>query len=98
MAEAVDFPGSNFRFLAPPGRDDVADLHTFRQPGGPCNVSCWKLTPEELEEVVRTGRVFLSVMSGPAFYPAFLGSESVVRGVAVDYGPVWARSTEPDHG
>ncbi|ALC13799.1 hypothetical protein [Sphingopyxis sp. 113P3] len=95
MADAIKFPGSNFTFTAPPERDDVRDLHTFRQPGGPCNVSCWQLRPEELDEVNRTGRVFLSVMSGLQFYPAFVGAESVVRSVVVDYGKVWDRGPWP---
>lgn len=95
MADAINFPGSNFTFTAPPERDDVRDLHTFRQPEGPCNVSCWQLRPEELDEVARTGCVFLSVMSGLHFYPAFVGSESVVRSVVVDYGKVWDRGPWP---
>lgn len=92
MAEAIRFEGANFVFKAPPEREDVSDLHTFRQHGGPSNVSCWRLSPEELEEVNRTGCVWLSVMSGPMFHPAFVGAESVVRSVVVDYGPVWKRS------
>lgn len=95
MADAVNFPGSNFTFMAPPDRDDVRDLHSFRQHDGPCNVSCWELRPDELDEVNRTGKVFLSVMSGLSFYPAFVGSESVVRSVAVDYGKVWDRGPWP---
>ena len=91
MAYAVDFAGSNFTFKAPEGREDVSDLHTFRQRGGTCNMSCWQLSPEEIEEVSRTGRIYLSVMSGALFYPVFLGSESRVRSVVVDYGPVWER-------
>lgn len=43
----------------------------------------------------RTGCVFLSVMSGMQFYPAFLGAESVVRSVVVDYGKVWDRRPYP---
>ena len=92
MAYAVNFKGSNFSFKAPEGREDVSDLHTFRQPGGPCNVSCWELSAEELAEVNRTGRVFLSVMSGSIFYPVFVGTEDVVRSVVVDYGPLWERN------
>jgi len=100
MAHAVNFPGSNFTFTAPPDRDDIGDLHTFRQHDGPCNVSCWQLTPKELEEINRSGgKVFLSVMSGRVFFPAFVGSESVVRSVVVDYGRPWARrESEGRHG
>lgn len=91
MAEAIKFPGANMVFKAPPGREDIVDLHNFRQPNGPANVSCWKLTPEELEEINRTGCVFLSVMSGNNFFPAFVGSEGVVRSVVADYGMLWER-------
>ena len=91
MADAIDFPGSNFTFKAPEGRDDIGDLHTFRQRNGPCNVSCWRLRPEELDEINRTGCVFLSVLSGGTFFPSFVGSESTVRSVVVDYGQVWSR-------
>ena len=91
MAQAIDFVGSNFTFVAPPGRNDIGDLHTFRQHDGPCNVSCWKLTPEEIAEVSRTGCVFLSVMSGRSFPPVFVGSEEAVRSVVIDSGKVWSR-------
>lgn len=91
MAEAIPFPGANFVFAAPEGRDDIVDLHTFRQPNGPANVSCWHLTAEELAEINRTGCVFLSVMSGRLFFPAFVGSESTVRALVVDCGAVWER-------
>lgn len=92
MALAVPFAGANFTFKAPPDRDDIGDLHTFRQPNGPCNVSCWELTEEELAEVNRTGRIFLSVASGRVFYPSFVGSESSVRRLVVDYGVPWDRT------
>jgi hypothetical protein len=95
MAEPIDFPGSNFTYLAPEGRADIGDLHTFRQHGGPANVSCWRLTPEELEEVNQTGCVWLSVMSYRTFFPAFVGSERTCRSVVVDYGSIW---TPGKHG
>lgn len=91
MAQAINFAGSNFTFKAPEGRDDIGDLHTFRQPNGPANVSCWKLTKEELEEISRTGEIYLSVMSGGVFYPSFVGSLTTVRSVVVDYGVIWDR-------
>jgi hypothetical protein len=93
MAHAVNFPGTNKTFTAPEGREDVSDLHVFSN--GVCNVSAWELTDEELEEVVRTRRVYLSVMSGPVFYPSFLGSEGQVRSLVVDYGKVWQREEKP---
>lgn len=93
MAEAVYFSGANFMFAAPMGREDVCDLHTFRQPNGPANVSCWRLSADELEEIKRTGCVFLTVQSGRMFFPAFVGSETSVRLLVVDTGAVWERGT-----
>lgn len=37
--------------------------------GRPMVISCWKLTQEELEEIQRTGRVWLSIW-GPTMPPA----------------------------
>lgn len=92
MARGVDFDGSNVVYKAPEGREDVADLHVFAN--GKALVSCWELTPEELAEVNRTGRVFLSVLSGRVFYPSYVGSESSVRALVADYGPIWKKSND----
>ncbi len=92
MAEAADFPGTNFTFAAPEGREDISDLRIFTN--GHANVSAWRLTDEELADVNRTGCVFLSVLSGRTFYPVYLGSEESVRRLVADYGPVWTRDGE----
>jgi len=84
MAYPIVFDGCNKVYKAPPGRDDVGDLAVYSN--GSCIVSCWQLTPEELEEVNRTGCVFMSSMSGDVLFPQFVGSRSVVRSVIVDYG------------
>lgn len=74
--------------LRPPeGAENVSDLHTFTN--GMCSVSCWQLSPEEIAEVARTGRVFLSVFSGRTQPPVFVGAEQEVRAVVVDFGGVW---------
>jgi hypothetical protein len=62
MANAIDFAGSNRKLLPPQGAENVEALHTYTN--GMCSVSCWELTQEELAEVIRTGRVFLTVLSG----------------------------------
>ncbi|MDZ7893862.1 MAG: hypothetical protein U5M50_02200 [Sphingobium sp.] len=87
MAQGVDFKGSNKVYRAPEGRDDVHDLHVFVN--GRCIVSAWELSDEEIGEIVRSRRVFLSSFSGDVLFPVFVGSESVVRSVVVDYGKVW---------
>lgn len=87
MGHAVKFPGCNAVFTAPEGRDDIYDLHLFRN--RTANVMAFELTEDELAEINRTGRVFASVLSGPTFYPIAIGSERYVREVAINYGPVW---------
>ncbi len=87
MATGVDFKGSNIVYSGKSVGDDVADLHVFAN--GAAIVSCWELSDEEIEEIVRTRRVFHSSFSGQTLYPVFVGSESVVRSVVVDYGAIW---------
>lgn len=83
MANAVPFIGSNVVLKAPEGRDDIADLHCFRNRA--MVVSCWELEPEEIEQIAETGRVFLSIL-GPTMAPAFVGSADVMRMFTADYG------------
>ena len=67
MAEFVDFKGSNrqllgFKHEALPG-GECGDLPVQQMPDG-YNISCWKLTEEELAEVAKTGVVWLMVYGG----------------------------------
>ena len=87
MGAPVDFPGANLTLQPPPGVESVQPLRVFHNER--CLVSCWELSPEELAEVARTGRVFLSVWGPP--YPTFVGGEEAARALVADYGPVWRR-------
>lgn len=62
MAEHQDFPQANFTWEAPEGSTGIGGLRVnraMRKDGIVQSVSMWKLTPEELLEVVRTGCVYL---------------------------------------
>lgn len=64
--EAVQFEQSNFVFKRPPDmtEEQCGDLSVFRgknEGGMPVIISCWQPTPEELEEINRTGKVWLSI-------------------------------------
>lgn len=59
MAEPVDFPQSNLTLTAPPGVENVVPLPVNRAEGR--IVSCWQLSAADLDEVARTGRIWLSV-------------------------------------
>lgn len=90
MASAVQFDGANRILRARPGQEEtVSDLHTFNN--GRCSVSCWELSPEEIAEVQRTGRIYLSVFFGETQPPVFVGGEEEVCSLVVDYGGVWRR-------
>ncbi|OJX99088.1 MAG: hypothetical protein BGP07_03245 [Rhizobiales bacterium 63-22] len=89
MATSINFPGSNMTLMPPGGAENIDPLHTFTN--GVCSVSCWQLSAEEIAEVARTGRIFLTVLSGRTQPPVFIGSEEAVRSVVVDFGDVWVR-------
>lgn len=94
MGRAVKFQGVN-RLLGPPegvSEEQCATLPVFSN-GAVC-VSSWELSPEEMLQVVRTGRVWLGVWSGRTQPAVFLGSEDSTRAVVVDFGGVWPRSGE----
>lgn len=88
MSSAVEFDGQNLVLQPPTGAENVRPLPIFRN--GFCCVSCWELTDEELAEIVRTRRVFISVFSGNTQPPVYVGSETTTREVVADYG-VWKR-------
>ncbi|ASY56472.1 hypothetical protein [Sinorhizobium sp. CCBAU 05631] len=89
MGTAVKFEGANMLLRAPEGSENVNDMHTFTN--GMCSVSCWELSAEELAEINRSGRIFLSVFSGRTQPPVYVGDEASVRAIVVDFGGVWRR-------
>lgn len=75
MGCGVAFEGVNVVYKG--GHPDVADLPVFTN--GRHVVSAWELSPEEVAEVVRTGRVYLAVLTHGPLLPAFVGSEATAR-------------------
>lgn len=51
----------------------ISVLATLNPQGVPIVISCWKLTAEELAEINKTGRVWLTCMSG--MIPCYLTVE-----------------------
>lgn len=82
MAEPIRFKGSN-AVIGAGDNPGVLDLPAFFN--GSRLVSCWRLTPEELEEVQRTGCVFLSVLYH-SMPPVLVGSGTVVNDEAAQAG------------
>jgi hypothetical protein len=66
MAYPSSFDESNHVLSRPMSMTDeecvpLSVLQTETEDGHPVTVSCWKLTEEELQEINRTGRVWLMV-------------------------------------
>lgn len=59
---AVDFPERNKILLKPDGVSDAECSSLYAYDTGEAFVSCWKLTPEEVLEIARTGTVWLWVL------------------------------------
>lgn len=84
MAEPSNFDWSNAAYGPPEGMTEEQVQTIFAYHGVDraydCKrvVSCWKLTKEELEEVNRTGRIWLNCLGG--LPPHFItGHEEQVR-------------------
>jgi hypothetical protein len=61
MAAPVEFFGQN-QVIQPHPKDKgkVLPLPVHQDPRG-FVIACWQLTPEEIEEVKRTGKIFLQI-------------------------------------
>lgn len=90
MAHPFHFEGANKVLGAPSGQEDrCTSLPVFSN--GNCCVSCWQLSSEEIAEVARTGKIYLSVWFGQTQPPVLIGGEEEVRSVVIDYGGVWKK-------
>lgn len=77
MADPTEFAGQNTILKAPDGMEDsVRDLPAHSD--GAQYISCWKLTPEELETVKATGCVWISIF-GRYIPPVFVSGTPLVE-------------------
>lgn len=90
MARPVKFNGANKELVAPKGIDDLScsSLPIFNN-GINC-VSCWELNDAEVEEIIKTKRIYVSIWSGKTQPPIYIGSEETTREVIADNG-VWKK-------
>jgi hypothetical protein len=80
MSNPVDFPQANLTLNAPDGRHEtVQPLRAFHYSGQ--YISCWELTDAELEEVVRTRRVFINVLGGNSQPPIYVWVGQLAAGI-----------------
>ncbi|MFZ5689624.1 MAG: hypothetical protein ACOY5F_00070 [Pseudomonadota bacterium] len=91
MGTPVEFEGQNFVLRPPTNAENILPLPVFRN--GKCCVSCWELSDSEIDEIVRSRRVYVTVFLGDTQPPVYVGSEADVRGFIADYG-VWKRDRQ----
>jgi hypothetical protein len=86
VAETVDFPGSTHDFGPPAGEEErCGRLHCMLN--GSQVVSAWRFTPDQLREMADSGEpVYVSVWSGTAVFPIFVGTRSEVNALLLDFG------------
>jgi len=74
----VKFKEQNQQLGPPPGmsEEECQPLPVFTD-GKQC-ISCWELSKEDIEKVNKTGRIWLSVMSGLTQPPVWLSTEETV--------------------
>lgn len=81
----VAFDEENTILQTPPGTpiENCEAISVFAGPnegGYPVIVSCWKMTREEVDEVQRTGRIWMTVL-GYGMQPVVLSGTSPFKGV-----------------
>jgi hypothetical protein len=80
MMPSVDFPEANFTFSKPKDMTDeqCMPLHVWRgndQDGFPLIISKWSLSAEDLEEIKKTGSIYL-IITGIGMPPVSLRVET----------------------
>jgi hypothetical protein len=94
MAVSIEFDGINRRYETPPENPDEDRIALsppmFGYSNGILAFTRWKLSPEELTEIAKTGEVWLAVRCGRRpMQPHWLGSLSHIKQACADFGGLW---------
>lgn len=84
MGYPVTFEGANIRLLPPEGQEDSVMEMPAMKLGHNVYVSCWRLTQAEIDQIVKTGTVYLSLITDgvpPAFVGALDEMKDMLNGV-----------------
>lgn len=90
MGTPVQFKGQNNVLKAPKGVDNISctDLPVFNN--GRSSTSVWELSEKEIEEIIKTKKIYLTVWFGMSQPPVYVGDEESTRGLVADNG-VWSK-------
>lgn len=87
MAEPTIIMGANLVLTPPPGMEGaVQDLHAYRNDD--MVISAWKLSEEELKDVVQSGGMIYLAVLGETIAPAYVASEYAMRAFSRDSGEI----------
>lgn len=93
MAESIEFKGVNRLFEMRPydeedGLSPMEPIPAFQ--GTVITYTCWRPSEEEMEEINRTGEVWMAVRSGSRpIQPHWLGSLSFIKRACAGMGSIW---------
>lgn len=76
MANPVGFEGALTLLRAAPNDENTRDLPIYHDVDQ--IISCWRLTPEELDEVNRTGVVWLSIANVGKYAPSLVSGTALL--------------------
>lgn len=96
MADPIQFCGSNKTLKPAPGTEDTV-RPLFVHSNGRENISCWKLTPEELALVAETGEVWFTTRSGETHYPIYISGLPLMEAYDMDTGETTRYHTDGRH-
>ena len=63
----IGFDRANHILMPPPGLEDCDPLSVLQHSQGV--ISCWEVSAEDLEDIQRTGKIYLNVMVPPGGHP-----------------------------
>lgn len=88
MAVPVEFAGQTHNFGPPPGEEErVGNLPCLCT--GSLVVSAWQFSRVQLEELIDSGApIYVSVWSGAAVFPIYVGDRQEMNSVILDFGGV----------
>ena len=97
MAKCIPFEGHNRRFEVPLQAGDLLPsmLPMFGYNNKVLTFTRWKLTEAELEEINRTGEIWMAARTGARpMQPHWLGSLSWIKFCCAEMGGLW-KKTKP---
>lgn len=96
MATPVRFCGFNKRLTPAPGTEDsVGVLHVYSD--GRETISCWKLSPEELAHINKTGEVWQAIAAGQTAPPTFVSGLPLMDAIDPDSGQATDYHSDGSH-